>query len=164
MEERPSVGFSKGSQPVLPRISEKTMENSEWLGRQARLDIERGASRLSVQTARPLDHWWGNTCIGIYNHQNVGKHPIFTHTYVHLVLLVVCPRTSRSCSRFLNQFHRKDFFNILFLRILSRTNQDFQESTSSGEGPMRKDCLMYLHETTLILILFFRFCMQVHCF
>ena len=50
--------FSKVSQPVFTRVSEKTMENSERLGRQARLGIEPGTSRLPVferRTTQPLE-------------------------------------------------------------------------------------------------------------
>ena len=35
-------GLSKGSQPVFTRVSEKTIENSERLGRQARPGVEPG--------------------------------------------------------------------------------------------------------------------------
>ena len=41
-------GLSKGSQPVFIRVSEKTTENSEWLGRQGRPGFEPDASRLPV--------------------------------------------------------------------------------------------------------------------
>ena len=41
-------GLSKGSQPVFTRVSERTMENSERLGRQARPGFEPGTSRLSL--------------------------------------------------------------------------------------------------------------------
>ena len=39
--------LSEGSQPVFMRVSEKTRENSEQLGRQARPGIEPGTSQLS---------------------------------------------------------------------------------------------------------------------
>ena len=42
----PSVGgLSKGSQPVFTRVLEKTMENSERLGRQALPGFEHGTFR-----------------------------------------------------------------------------------------------------------------------
>ena len=43
-------GLSYGSKPVFTRVSEKTSENSERLGRQSRLRIESGTSRLPAQT------------------------------------------------------------------------------------------------------------------
>ena len=48
--------LSKGSYPVFTRVSEKTTENSERLGRQARPGLEPGTSRLPVLsiTAPPL--------------------------------------------------------------------------------------------------------------
>ena len=46
----------KGSQPVFTRVSEKTMENSERLGQQARPGIEPGISRLPALSAEPLRH------------------------------------------------------------------------------------------------------------
>ena len=55
-------GFPKGSYPTFTRISKKTTENSERLGRQARPGIEPGISRLPVLSAEPLCHWWGKTC------------------------------------------------------------------------------------------------------
>ena len=57
MGEVPSVGgLSKGSQPIFTRVSEKTTENSERLGRQARPGFEPGTFRLPVLnvTAMPL--------------------------------------------------------------------------------------------------------------
>ena len=42
-------GLFKGSQPVFMRVPEKTTENSERPGRQARSEIELGTSRLTVQ-------------------------------------------------------------------------------------------------------------------
>ena len=56
--ECPPWGLSKRSQPVFKRISEKTTENSERLGRQARPGIEPGTSRLPVferRTTQPLE-------------------------------------------------------------------------------------------------------------
>ena len=45
----PSVeSLSKGSYPVFTQVSEKTTENSERLGRQARPGFEPGTSRLPV--------------------------------------------------------------------------------------------------------------------
>ena len=41
-------GLSKGSQPVLTRVLDKTTENSERLDRQARPGFEPGTSRLPV--------------------------------------------------------------------------------------------------------------------
>ena len=41
------------------RVSEKTMENYERLGRKARSGIELGTSLLPVLRAQPLGHWWG---------------------------------------------------------------------------------------------------------
>ena len=41
------------------RISEKTTENSEWLGRQALPGFEPGTPRLPALRAVPLHHWWG---------------------------------------------------------------------------------------------------------
>ena len=56
----PSVrGLSKGSQPVLMQISQKTSENFEQLGRQARQGFEPGTSRLPALNAIPLRHWCG---------------------------------------------------------------------------------------------------------
>ena len=53
----PSVGgLSMGSYRVFTRVSEKTTENSERLGRQVRSAIEPGTSR---PPAKPLSHWWG---------------------------------------------------------------------------------------------------------
>ena len=46
--ECPPWGSCKGSQPVFPRVSEKTTDNSERLGRQARPGFEPGTSRLPV--------------------------------------------------------------------------------------------------------------------
>ena len=46
----------KGSQPVFTQVSEKTTENSERLGRQARPRNEPGTSRLPVFER---SHWWG---------------------------------------------------------------------------------------------------------
>ena len=43
--------LSKGSQPVFTRVSEKTTENSERLGRQARPGFVPGTSRLPVLSA-----------------------------------------------------------------------------------------------------------------
>ena len=40
--------LSKGSYPVPKRVSEKTTENSERLGRQVRPGFEPGTSRLPV--------------------------------------------------------------------------------------------------------------------
>ena len=37
----------------------KTTENSERLGRQKRLEIEPGTSRLPALSPEPLRHWWG---------------------------------------------------------------------------------------------------------
>ena len=54
-------GHSKRSYSVFILISEKTMENFERLGRQARPGIESGTSRLPVLNAEPFDHWWGKT-------------------------------------------------------------------------------------------------------
>ena len=56
MECRPWGVFSKGSQPVFARVSEKTTENSDRLGRQARPEFEPGNSRFPVLsvTAVPL--------------------------------------------------------------------------------------------------------------
>ena len=51
-------GLSKGSQPVLTRVSEKTTENSERLGRQARKRIEPGIFLLPIFSAETLSHWW----------------------------------------------------------------------------------------------------------
>ena len=49
----PSVGvFSKGSYPIFTRVSKKTTENSERLGRQARPGIELGTYRLLVLERR----------------------------------------------------------------------------------------------------------------
>ena len=47
-----SGGLSKGSQPVFTRVSEKTTENSERLGRQARPGFEPGTSRLPVLSVK----------------------------------------------------------------------------------------------------------------
>ena len=41
-------GLSKGSQPVFTRVSEKSTENSERLGRKARAGFEPGTSLLPV--------------------------------------------------------------------------------------------------------------------
>ena len=54
----PTVGgLSKGSYPVFTRVSEKTTENSERLGRQARLQIKPDIFRLPVfnVTIPPLE-------------------------------------------------------------------------------------------------------------
>ena len=50
------MGLSMGSQTVFTRVSEKTTENSEKLGQQARPGFEPGTSRLPVLsvTAMPL--------------------------------------------------------------------------------------------------------------
>ena len=49
----PSVGvLYKGFQPVYTRVSEKTTENYELLGRQARPRIESGTSRLPIFLAQ----------------------------------------------------------------------------------------------------------------
>ena len=45
-------GLSKGSYPVFTRVSEKTKENSEQLGRQARQEIEPSTSHLPVLIAK----------------------------------------------------------------------------------------------------------------
>ena len=59
INEVPSLGgLSKGCEPVFTRVSEKTTENSERIGRQARLGFEPGTSRLPVFRAEPLGHWW----------------------------------------------------------------------------------------------------------
>ena len=42
-------GLSKGSHPVLTRVSEKTKENSERLSRQAQPRIEPGTFHVSVR-------------------------------------------------------------------------------------------------------------------
>ena len=60
----PSVGgLSKGSLPVLTRVSEKTTDNSERLGRQARPEFECCISRLPVSSAttppKALHRSWG---------------------------------------------------------------------------------------------------------
>ena len=47
-------GLSKGSYTVFTRVSEKTMENSERLGRQARPGFEPGTSRLPVSSVTTL--------------------------------------------------------------------------------------------------------------
>ena len=52
-------GLSKGSQPVLTRVSEKTTKNSKRLGRQARPGIEPVTFRLPVQMAEPLSYQQG---------------------------------------------------------------------------------------------------------
>ena len=50
----PSVGgLSKGSLPVFTQVSEKTTENSERLGRQARPEIEPDTSRLPALSTEP---------------------------------------------------------------------------------------------------------------
>ena len=54
-------GLYKGSYPVLLLVLEKTMKNSEWLGRQERSGIE----RLSVLRAQLLDHWWDTYSLDI---------------------------------------------------------------------------------------------------
>ena len=41
------------------RVSEKTTENSERLGRQARPGIEPRTSRQPAFGVEPLGHWWG---------------------------------------------------------------------------------------------------------
>ena len=58
-------GFYKGSQKVFMRVSEKTSENSERLGRHVRLGIEPGTSRLPDLSAEPLCHWWDREGKGI---------------------------------------------------------------------------------------------------
>ena len=52
-------GFSKGSYPAFTQLSEKTMENSERLGRQARPGIEPDTSRLPILNADLHSHWCG---------------------------------------------------------------------------------------------------------
>ena len=55
----PSVGvFLRGPKPVFTRVSEKTTENSERLGRQARpgLNLAPPVFQFSVLALR---HWWG---------------------------------------------------------------------------------------------------------
>ena len=53
-----SQSFSKGSLLVFKKVSEKTKENSEWLGQQARQGIEPGFSWLSVLSSEPLGNFW----------------------------------------------------------------------------------------------------------
>ena len=60
--EVPSLnGQSKGSYHVFTRHSKEITENSERLGRQARLFIEPGTSRLQALSAELLHHWRGET-------------------------------------------------------------------------------------------------------
>ena len=55
INEVPSLGgLSKGCEPVFTRVSEKTTENSERIGRQARLGFEPGTSRLPGLSATTL--------------------------------------------------------------------------------------------------------------
>ena len=49
-------GLSKGSLSIFTRVSEKTTENSKWLGRQARPGIQPGTSHLAVLRAELLGH------------------------------------------------------------------------------------------------------------
>ena len=49
--------LSKESQTIFTRVSEKTTENFERLGRQEQLEIEPGTSHLPVLSAEPLGHW-----------------------------------------------------------------------------------------------------------
>ena len=58
-------GLSKGSYPVFTRVLEKTTENTERLGRQARPGFEPGITRLPVLSATtpPL--------VGRYNKESV---------------------------------------------------------------------------------------------
>ena len=58
-------GLSKESQPVFTRVSEKTTENSERLGRQARPEFERGTSRLPVLSVR-TPSLVGPICFDVY--------------------------------------------------------------------------------------------------
>ena len=44
--------LAKRVYPMFTRVSEKTTENSEWLGRQERLGIEPDTSRLPVLVRR----------------------------------------------------------------------------------------------------------------
>ena len=47
-------------QPCLARVwvSEKSIKISEWLGRQARQEIEPGSFHLLVLRTEPHRHWW----------------------------------------------------------------------------------------------------------
>ena len=51
-------GLSKRSYPAFTGVLEKTTEDSERLGQQARPGIEPDISRLPALSEEPLRHWW----------------------------------------------------------------------------------------------------------
>ena len=52
-------GLSKGYYNLFMRVLEKTKENYDRIGRQAKPGIEPSISRLLVLSTKPLGHWWG---------------------------------------------------------------------------------------------------------